>query len=68
MFGQGHYVGHDEPSTLFYSNVPGSGNRMNLFEVALTQSNPALGPLIDLLNPPDWSKIKSTFCPTPVTG
>jgi hypothetical protein len=21
------YVGHDEPSTLFYSNVPGSGNR-----------------------------------------
>src|SRR6202521_189206 len=28
MFGQGHYVGHDEPSTLFYSNVPGSGNRM----------------------------------------
>ena len=22
------YVGHDEPSTLFYSNVPGSGNRM----------------------------------------
>lgn len=24
----GQYVGHDEPSTLFYSNVPGSGNRM----------------------------------------
>jgi hypothetical protein len=24
----GHYVGHDEPSNLFYSNVPGSGNRM----------------------------------------
>jgi len=24
----GYYVGHDEPSTLFYSNVPGSGNRM----------------------------------------
>jgi hypothetical protein len=22
------YVGHDEPSLLFYSNVPGSGNRM----------------------------------------
>src|SRR5437660_11755757 len=28
VFGEGHYVGHDEPSTLFYSNVPGSGNRM----------------------------------------
>jgi len=28
VFGRGYYVGHDEPSTLFYSNVPGSGNRM----------------------------------------
>src|SRR5207249_3337212 len=28
VFGEGHYVGHDEPSNLFYSNVPGSGNRM----------------------------------------
>ena len=27
-FGEGVYVGHDEPSSLFYSNVPGSGNRM----------------------------------------
>src|SRR5207302_10261270 len=24
----GSYVGHDEPSNLFYSNIPGSGNRM----------------------------------------
>jgi len=24
----GHYVGHDEPSDLFYSNAPGSGNRI----------------------------------------
>ncbi len=24
----GTYVGHDEPSNLFYSNIPGSGNRM----------------------------------------
>src|SRR5437764_2177040 len=24
----GHYVGHDEPSAVFYSNKPGSGNRM----------------------------------------
>src|SRR2546423_7325313 len=23
----GHYVGHDEPSNLFYSNQPGSGNQ-----------------------------------------
>jgi hypothetical protein len=24
----GHYVGHDEPSMLFYSNTPGSGNHL----------------------------------------
>jgi phospholipid/cholesterol/gamma-HCH transport system substrate-binding protein len=36
---------------------------LNLFEVALTQSDPALGPLVDLLNAPDWSTIKSKFCP-----
>ena len=24
----GHYVGHDEPSVLFDSNTPGSGNHM----------------------------------------
>jgi hypothetical protein len=28
VFGEIHYVGHDEPSTLFYSNKPGSGNKM----------------------------------------
>jgi hypothetical protein len=28
VFGPNYYVGHDEPSTLFYSSRPGSGNRM----------------------------------------
>ncbi len=28
VFGTDSYIGHDEPSTLFYSNVPGSGNQM----------------------------------------
>src|SRR2546423_12561850 len=28
VFGEGQYVGHDEPSVLFYSNQPGSGNQM----------------------------------------
>src|SRR5262249_19566876 len=28
VFGEGNYVGHDEPSVLFYSNQPGSGNQM----------------------------------------
>jgi hypothetical protein len=27
VFGNNYYVGHDEPSALFYSNKPGSGNR-----------------------------------------
>jgi hypothetical protein len=27
VFGEDEYVGHDEPSLLFYSNTPGSGNR-----------------------------------------
>ncbi len=28
VFGEGHYVGHDEPSVLFDSDVAGSGNQM----------------------------------------
>jgi hypothetical protein len=40
----GHYVGHDEPSVLFYSNVPGSGNHMQ-YNVTLP-SEPA-GPFSD---------------------
>lgn len=28
-FGEDHYVGHDEPSVLFYSDVPGSGNNQH---------------------------------------
>src|SRR2546429_1628468 len=27
VFGADRYVGHDEPSTIFYSNTPGSRNR-----------------------------------------
>src|SRR3954462_1340328 len=28
VFGEDNYVGHDEPSALFYSKRPGSGNQM----------------------------------------
>jgi hypothetical protein len=28
VFGEGNYVGHDEPSNIFYSNAPGSGNNV----------------------------------------
>jgi phospholipid/cholesterol/gamma-HCH transport system substrate-binding protein len=37
---------------------------LNLFEVGLADADPPLQPLLALLNPPDWSKIKSPFCPT----
>jgi phospholipid/cholesterol/gamma-HCH transport system substrate-binding protein len=40
-----------------------SCSELDLFEVALTQSDPALGPLVDLLNAPNYSQIKSKFCP-----
>jgi len=43
VFGNDEYVGHDEPSLLFYSNTPGSGNRMR-YQVTLpkepTPANP----------------------------
>jgi phospholipid/cholesterol/gamma-HCH transport system substrate-binding protein len=42
----------------------GSCSELQLFEVDLVQASPALGPLIDLLNPPLWSSIKSSYCPT----
>jgi hypothetical protein len=38
----GHYIGHDEPSLLFYSNVPGSGNN-NVYEMILPK-DPATFP------------------------
>jgi hypothetical protein len=43
-FGEGVYVGHDEPSTLFYSNVPGSGNRMR-YELTLPKDPSPSDPL-----------------------
>jgi phospholipid/cholesterol/gamma-HCH transport system substrate-binding protein len=44
---------------LFMASCPA----LNLFEVTLSQSSPALAPILALLNPPDWSKISSSFCP-----
>jgi hypothetical protein len=40
VFGQGHYVGHDEPSVLFYSNRAGSGNEMQYSGVLPTEPSP----------------------------
>ncbi|MBV9340967.1 MAG: hypothetical protein JO159_08775 [Acidobacteria bacterium] len=36
---RGHYIGHDEPSLLFYSNVPGSGN-YNQYRLVLPKDPP----------------------------
>ncbi len=40
----GYYVGHDEPSALFYSNVPGSGNNMK-YTFTLPTEPPATNPM-----------------------
>lgn len=37
----GEYIGHDEPSTLFYSNTPGSGNN-NTYQLRLPKDPPVL--------------------------
>jgi hypothetical protein len=43
VFGN-EYVGHDEPSLLFYSNTPGSGNQMR-YSMTLPTDPPASQPL-----------------------
>src|ERR1700756_5347165 len=37
----GTYTGHDEPSILFYSNVPGSGNS-SIYQLVLPKDPPTL--------------------------
>jgi hypothetical protein len=39
-----HYVGHDEPSLLFYSNTPGAGNQMR-YNLTLPTDPPPSHPL-----------------------
>ncbi|HLZ71382.1 MAG TPA: hypothetical protein VKV26_15890, partial [Dehalococcoidia bacterium] len=41
VFGEDQYVGHDEPSLLFYSNTAGSGNS-NLYHMTLPTDPPVL--------------------------
>jgi hypothetical protein len=43
VFGEGVYVGHDEPSVLFYSGVKGSGNQAR-FQLNLPKDPPAANP------------------------
>src|SRR6266702_5291145 len=44
VFGKDVYVGHDEPSNLFYSNVPGAGNQMR-YQLTLPKDPPPSAPL-----------------------
>ena len=41
-----------------------SCSTLQLLEVTIEAGSPSLGPLLDLLNAPDWSKIKSPYCPS----
>jgi phospholipid/cholesterol/gamma-HCH transport system substrate-binding protein len=43
-------------------------SELNLLEVSLAQTTPSLTSLLALLNAPDWSTIKSPFCPPGGTG
>src|SRR5580704_4883748 len=40
----GYYVGHDEPSVLFYSKTPGSGNQMEYHGILPTEPPPTAMP------------------------
>ena len=44
VFGEDQYVGHDEPSLLFYSNTPGSGNNVQ-YQMILPTEPSAHSPL-----------------------
>ncbi len=44
---------------LFMASCPA----LQLLEVTIQKGSPSVGPLLDLLNAPDWSKIQSSFCP-----
>jgi hypothetical protein len=41
--------------------------QLSLLETTIAAGSPSVGPLLDLLNAPDFRQIKSSFCP-PVLG
>jgi phospholipid/cholesterol/gamma-HCH transport system substrate-binding protein len=68
----GSWLGHiansltslqDAQGPIVRSLFIGNCSVLQLFEVSLADSNPALKPLLALLNAPDWSKIGGKFCP-----
>jgi hypothetical protein len=47
---------------LFMATCPA----LNLLETTIEEGSPSIAPLLDLLNAPDWSQIKSPYCPAPL--
>jgi phospholipid/cholesterol/gamma-HCH transport system substrate-binding protein len=45
--------------SLFMATCPA----LNLLSTTIQKASPSIGPLLDLLNEPDWTKINSSFCP-----
>jgi phospholipid/cholesterol/gamma-HCH transport system substrate-binding protein len=41
-------------------------SQLNLLETTIQAGSPSIGPLLDLLNAPDWSQINSPYCPSSV--
>jgi phospholipid/cholesterol/gamma-HCH transport system substrate-binding protein len=41
---------------------------LNLLETTIQQGSPSIGPILDLLNAPNWATIKSSFCPAGGAG
>ncbi len=41
-------------------------SQLNLLETTIQAGSPSIGPLLDLLNAPDWSQISSPYCPASV--
>ena len=41
---------------------------LNLLETTIERGSPSVGPLLDLLNAPDWSRISSPSCPSGGAG
>ncbi len=43
-------------------------SQLNLLETTIQAGSPSIGPLLDLLNAPDWSQISSPFCPAQIAS
>src|SRR5258708_12402184 len=61
-FGNSYYVGHDEPSTLFYSNTPRSGNHVR-YHLTITTDPADPGSPPNHNSPPHSPPLRSPTLP-----